>query len=383
MTDLSNGPAPQVRRTNKFQAAHPGYAPESDTTPKDECCRARRHQGLGLRMQKGHSATPYLVRAIQVPQVAHRARQCQGQISQGNQYTCDLMHDASNAETYLKWFQTYLRVLGKKELRAPLDAATVEQRKLLKEFKKFSKAPKKEVAENKVTREVEVAATKVKLVEATAIHAIAIQACYDLFRKLLADDPRDQWDRIIREVHESDPWTLLDGHKNNRLRMKTSESFEDCITFHKRTAFSLDAAERQKSYMMGSLKKPHKMTIKGQVSHCEMMNGYISLLPMLQDSSLAVASTERGNVPLNNATLAGIVLATCHIDWRNLYKLNHKTVPESTRSMLHDLETIEKVFVEKNNEKAKSSAAKAGTVPQKGASVPRKKGKGGGSGGPA
>jgi hypothetical protein len=51
--------------------------------------------------------------------------------------------------------------------------------------------------------------------------------------------------------------------------------------------------------------------------------------------------------------------------------------------MLHNLETIEKVFVEKNNEKAKASVAKAGTAPQKGASVSRKKGKGGGSGGPA
>ncbi len=113
-------------------------------------------------------------------------------LPQGDQYNCDLMHDASNAETYLKWFQTYLCALGKKELRVPLDAATVEQRKLLEELKKFSKAPKKEVAENKVKREVELAATKLKLVEANAIHAIAIQACYDLFRKLLADDPRDQ-----------------------------------------------------------------------------------------------------------------------------------------------------------------------------------------------
>jgi hypothetical protein len=202
-------------------------------------------------------------------------------LSQGDQYTCDLMHDASNAKTYLKWFQTYLCVLGEKELRAPLDGATVEQRNLLEEFKKFSKAPKKEVAENKVKREVELAATKVKLVEAIAIHAIAIQACYDLFHKLLADDPHDQWDHIVREAHESDPWTLLDGHKNNGLRMKTSKSLEDCITFHKRTVFSLDPAERQKSYMMESLKKPHKMTIKGHVSHCETMNGYISLLPTL------------------------------------------------------------------------------------------------------
>ncbi len=64
--------------------------------------------------------------------------------------------------------------------------------------------------------------------------------------------------------------------------------------------------------------------------------------------------------------------------------MNHTTVPESTRSMLHDLENIKKVFVEKNNKKAKANVAKAGTAPQKGASVPRKKGKrGGGSGGSA
>jgi hypothetical protein len=116
--------------------------------------------------------------------------------------------------------------------------------------------------------------------------------------------------------------------------------------------------------MMGSLTKPHDMTIKKHVSRFKTMNGYISLLPTLRDSSLVVASTKKENVPFNNATLASIVLATCHINWRNLYELNHKTVPESTRSMLHDLETIEKVFVEKNNKKAKAMKAKAGTAPQ-------------------
>jgi hypothetical protein len=102
------------------------------------------------------------------------------------------MNGASNAETYLKWIQVYLYVLGKKNLCVPLDVATVDRRKLLKDFKKFSKAPKREVAENKVMREVELAATKVKLKEVTTIHAIASQACYDLFRQLLADDPHDQ-----------------------------------------------------------------------------------------------------------------------------------------------------------------------------------------------
>ena len=61
-----------------------------------------------------------------------------------------------------------------------------------------------------MTREVELAATKVKLEEATTIHTIAIQACYDLFRQLLVDDPHDQWDRIVREVTNQTPglrWT--------------------------------------------------------------------------------------------------------------------------------------------------------------------------------
>jgi hypothetical protein len=39
--------------------------------------------------------------------------------------------------------------------------------------------------------ELELATTNVKLKEATAIQVIAIHTCYDLFRQLLVDDPRD------------------------------------------------------------------------------------------------------------------------------------------------------------------------------------------------
>ena len=73
----------------------------------------------------------------------------------------------------------------------PLDIATVGRKKLLEDMKKFLKVPKRETAENKVKRELEVVANKVKLEKATAIQAIAIQACYDLFRQLLANDPQD------------------------------------------------------------------------------------------------------------------------------------------------------------------------------------------------
>jgi hypothetical protein len=52
--------------------------------------------------------------------------------------------------------------------------------------------------------------------------------------------------------------------------------------------------------------------------------------------------------------------------------MNHKTVPESTRSMLLDLENTEKVFVTKDGEKARTIKASAGTAPKKEGIVPRK-----------
>ena len=172
----------------------------------------------------------------------------------GNQFNCDPMNDVGNVETYLKRVQVYNQVLGKKNLRANLNAATKERKKLLKEMKKFLKVPKRETPENKVARELEVAATKVKLTKASMVHGTSSGACYDLFRQLHADDPQVQWDRIVREVHKVDPWTALDGMKHKGLRMKTSKLLKDCIRFHKRKVFSVDAAEQQKSYMMGSLK---------------------------------------------------------------------------------------------------------------------------------
>ncbi len=63
--------------------------------------------------------------------------------------------------------------------------------------------------------------------------------------------------------------------------------------------------------------------------------------------------------------------------------MNHRAIPELMRSMIHNLENIEKVFVEKNNKKARANNSKAGTAPQKGGHVLKKHGNGGDCGGPA
>ena len=106
------------------------------------------------------------------------------------------------------------------------------------------------VVDHAAERRLELAACKVKSDAAYTKHANAISVPYDLFRQLLADEPQVQWDRIVEDVHNKDPWTGLDGVKHIGLCMKTAKSLEDCTMFHKITVFSVDAAERQKAYMM-------------------------------------------------------------------------------------------------------------------------------------
>jgi hypothetical protein len=98
------------------------------------------------------------------------------------------------------------------------------------------------------------------------------------------------------------------------------------------------------------------------MSRMETLNKYLGMLPTIKNSPMAVASTELGNVPFNEATNRRIILSQLPVGWRNQYNLTHKTVPKSSRAMLLDLENIEKMQVEKYNVKAKASKAKAAEV---------------------
>jgi hypothetical protein len=136
----------------------------------------------------------------------------------------------------------------------------------------------------------------------------------------------------------------------------------ECIDFHKLTIYSIDAAERQRFYMLYNLKKPTKSSIRAHVTRMETLNKYIGFLPMIKNSPQAVASTELGNVPFNEMTLASIILNHLPVAWRTQYALTHTLVPESTRAILLDLKNIEKLFVEKTNEAAQANKAKVATA---------------------
>ena len=150
-----------------------------------------------------------------------------------------------------------------------------------------------------------------------------------LFRKLLRDDPETQWDRIVSKMQSKNPWEDLTRYKWMNLHPKSYASLLDCIEFHKRTFFSMDAAEKLRYYLMCCVKKPMKVTIKAHVTRMEILNRYIGMLPTIKNSLLAVPSTKRGNIPFTKATHASIILSQLPLAWRNQCNLTHQTVLES------------------------------------------------------
>jgi hypothetical protein len=99
---------------------------------------------------------------------------------------------------------------------------------------------------------------------------------------------------------------------------------------------------------------------------------------MLKDSSKAVPTTQKGNIPFGEADLAAIVLSSVLMSWQNQYNLNHSTVPKSTCTLLLDLEAIKQVMVEKG---AKLKAeGKGTTAPSEARSNPKRKASGGPTG---
>ncbi len=284
-----------------------------------------------------------------------------------------VLGDSLGAEEYLQHLNVFLRMLTRKKyeddllkLAKAVVVATVLVRKL-------SKAPSGEKGPDTAKRLKILEAAKTELIRAEASETAKVGLVYELFRKGLKEDPELQWDRIVDDMHTKDPWEDLKGAKHDGLRRKSSASLWECVDFHKLTVYSIDAAERQRFYMLCNLKKPAKSSIRAHVTQMETLNKYLGLLPTIKNSPQAVASTELGNVPFNEMTPASIILNPLPVAWRIQYALTHTLVPESPRAILLDLENIEKLFAEKSNEAARANKAKVATAAKlAGEHVPRK-----------
>ncbi len=110
-----------------------------------------------------------------------------------------------------------------------------------------------------------------------------------------------------------------------------------------------------------------------------VLNDYVKHLPTLNDSSKAVPTAKKGNIPLGKADLAAIMLSFVLMLWQNQYNLNNSTVPKSMRMLLPDLEAIKQVMVEKKGVNLKAKE-KGSTAPSKAKGNPKRKASGGSTG---
>jgi hypothetical protein len=263
-----------------------------------------------------------------------------------------LLGDRGDGEEYVKHLMSFFCFMEKKGYEADLEAASKVTLGATTALKKLAKAQHGEKDPEKAERLTRVEAAKVRLIKAKVAESMLACLAYDLFCKLLRDEPKIQWDWIVTDMHIKNPWEDIKGVKHNSLRGKLQQSLTDCIKFHKLMVFTVDAAERLRYYWMCSAKKPVRWPIRMHIGWMEVLNKYLGILPTIKNSPLAVTTTEMGNVPFTEATHASIILSHLPVAWRNQYNLTHKTVPESPRAMLQDLQNIEKLFIEKYNEKA-------------------------------
>ncbi len=223
---------------------------------------------------------------------------------------------------------------------------------------------------------VEIEQTHQMLQEAQKAHDKAIAEAYEQLRNLLSGDAQSQWDRVCCKMHKRDLWAAVNGQVTKGRHPRTWTSFLDCLELHKLTVFSADAAKRQQFYIQQVVRKLQRATVRQHISCMGVLNDYVKHVPTLKDSSKAVPTTKKGNSPFGDADLAAIVLLSVPMLWQNQYNLNHSTVPESTHTLLPDLEAIERVMVEKKGANLKAKV-KNSTAPSEAKGNPKHKASGG------
>jgi hypothetical protein len=100
----------------------------------------------------------------------------------GDTFLVELMGDASNAETYMKWYYNYLRIIVERKSDVKVLAYADALKRAVEDLKKPSKIPKRETEDQKAERELELAACQEKYEVAYTKHADAIGMHHDLFR---------------------------------------------------------------------------------------------------------------------------------------------------------------------------------------------------------
>ncbi len=116
-----------------------------------------------------------------------------------------LLGNGADGEKYGKHLMSFAQFMEKKGYEADLEAASKVTLSATTALKKLAKAQTGEKDPAKAKRLTKVEAAKVRLINAKVAESTLACLAYDLFCKLLRDEPKIQWDRIVTEMHTKTP----------------------------------------------------------------------------------------------------------------------------------------------------------------------------------
>ncbi len=216
------------------------------------------------------------------------------------------IYSHGNNKEYLAHIVVVLRIIDQKGLPKKCSMLAKAVARWSEELKNLQEAAgSREIVSTSAdvtARKVEIEQTQQMLQEAQKAHNKAIVETYEQLRNLLSGDTQSQWDCVFCKMHKRDLWAVVNGQVTKGRRTRMWMSFLDCLELHKLTVVSADAAKRQWFYIQQAVRKPHRATVQQHILQIGVLNDYIKHLPTLKDSSKAVPTTKKGNIPFGKAS---------------------------------------------------------------------------------
>jgi hypothetical protein len=269
-----------------------------------------------------------------------------------------------NNEEYPIHVITVLGIVVQKEMASDIKKAWEAIVKGRREMKPYFEFPEDETEAAKKNWKQTLSEYKEILKTKNSVAIAKTQKAYEIFCSFVVDDSQTQWDKIVLEMHTMDPWIGVNGSSNKGPHVCSLPSFLEYIKLHKLTIFPVGATEKQRYYMMQTVKKPQWATVHQYMACMGIINDYLSFLPMVFNSSMAIEGTKKGNVPFDEADLARIIFNSVPVSWMNQYNMTHSTLPDRTRTLTQDLESIKHDMEERHEAglKAKAKEASASVI---------------------
>ncbi len=123
----------------------------------------------------------------------------------------NLFGDGVDGEEYVKHLMSFFHFMEKKGYEADLKAASKVTLGATTALKKLAKAQHGEKDPAKAERLARVEAAKVRFIKAKVMESTLACLAYDLFCKLLRDEPKIQWDWIVTDMHTKNPGEDIKG----------------------------------------------------------------------------------------------------------------------------------------------------------------------------